>query len=469
MTELPETRDTTKVPAQAGPAGDEVARLQAEVAHLKEELAHAHDTEVMARPPGPRTGWWRTAVAAVCITLAALLAPLSVLAVWAHDQVGNTDRYLRTVTPLASDPVVQDAITNRITNEIVTRLDVTAVTQEAIDALAQRGLPPRVAASLTALSGPLANGVTSFVHDQVAKIVHSPQFADAWVEANRQAHTQLVALLTGKDSGTVTVTGDAVQINLAAVIDTVKQALVDKGFSLASRLPTVNAEFTLVQSNDLTKAQRGFRLLSALSRWLPILGLLLLAVAVYVAKSRRRALLASGLAVAAGLLLLGITLNVLRPVYLSAVPSDQIPQGAAGVIYDQVVSFIRFSLRAVLVVALAVAAGAWLAGSSGSALATRRGITRGATAIRHGGEHVGLDTGPVGAWLFRYRTLCRAVVVGVALLLYVAADHPTGSWSLEVLVVTVVVLLVLEVLARPPRDPAPNDADSGAPPPAAPA
>ena len=462
MPEIPEVEDRSEVPAQGGPS-DEVARLRAEVVHLREELAHAHEPQgPAASPPTGRTGWWRTAVVAVCITVAALLAPLSVLAVWAHDQVGSTDRYLATVSPLAEDPVVQDAIINRVTTEIVTRLDVTAVTQEAVDALAERGLPPRVAASLTALSGPLANGVTSFVRDQVAKIVHSPTFADAWTEANRQAHTQLVALLTGKDSSTVEVTGDAVQINLAAVIETVKQALVDKGFSLAGRLPTVNAQFTLVQSNDLAKAQRGFSLLSALARGLPVVGLVLLAVAVYLAKSRRRALMASGLAVAAGLLLLGATLNLVRPVYLSAVPSDQIPQAAAAAVYDQVVSFIRLSLRAVLVVALAVALGAWLAGTSGSALAVRRGIVRATAAVRHGGEHVGLDTGPFGAWLFRYRALLRGVVIGIALLLYVAADHPTGSWTLRLLVVTVAVLLVLEVLARPPR--ADASAAGGAPP-----
>jgi hypothetical protein len=322
-----------------------------------------------------------------------------------------------------------------------------------------------VALSLTALKGPISDGVTNFIRDQVAKIVRSPQFADAWEQANRGAHTQLVALLTGKGTDTVQVNGDTVQLNLAVLINTVKQTLIDKGFTLAERIPEVNAEFTIVQSADLTKAQRAFKLLSALARWLPIIALLLIAAAVYVAKGRRRTLLAGALAVAAGMLLLGATLNVLRPVYLDAVPSDQIPQDAAAVIYDQVVSFIRLSLRAVLVVALAVAIGAWLAAPSGTGLATRRAITKGTAAIRHGGEHVGLDTGPVGAFLYQYRTLCRAAVIGVALLVYVAAAHPTGSWTLKILLVTVVVLAILEILARPPR---PGDT-AGGPPTGAPA
>jgi hypothetical protein len=72
--------------------------------------------------------------------------------------------------------------------------------------------------------------------------------------------------------------------------------------------------------------------------------------------------------------------------------------------------------------------------------------------------------------LYHYRTLCRATVIGVALLVYVAADHPTGSWTIKVLLVAVVVLALLEILARPPRaGEGAQGVDAGPPPPAAPA
>ena len=111
---------------------------------------------------------------------------------------------------------------------------------------------------------------------------------------------------------------------------------------------------------------------------------------------------------------------------------------------------IRLSLRAVLVVSLAVAIGAWLAGRSSSAAASRRGISRAAAAIRGGTEHVGLNTGPVGAFFFRYKNALRGTAIGVAVVVYVAASHPTGRWTLTVLVVLVVVLAVIELIARPP-------------------
>ena len=138
-------------------------------------------------------------------------------------------------------------------------MDVKAVTNEAVDALAAQGLPPRVADSLRALSTPLANGVRSFVTERVTRIIKSPEFADAWVAANREAHTQLVAVLTGEGTDAVDVTGNTVSLNLAVVIDTVKAQLVDAGFALADRIPEVNAQFTIFESADLAKAQNGFQ------------------------------------------------------------------------------------------------------------------------------------------------------------------------------------------------------------------
>ena len=76
----------------------------------------------------------------------AVLAPLSIVAIWARDIVSDTDRYVETVAPLAEDPAVQNVVIQRITTEIVNRIDVRAVTQEAIDALAaaasRRARPP---------------------------------------------------------------------------------------------------------------------------------------------------------------------------------------------------------------------------------------------------------------------------------------------------------------------------------------
>ncbi|QWZ08798.1 hypothetical protein KRR39_02795 [Nocardioides panacis] len=359
------------------------------------------------------------------VLVAAVLAPASVVARWAHDEVADTDRYVETVAPLAHDPAVQKAVADRVTAELFARIDVKAVTDEAVAALSAQGLPPRVAVGLNALSAPLASGIQSFVHDQITKLVQSDVFAAAWVQANREAHAQMVAVLSGEGTDTVNVKGDTVSINLAAIIDVVKKRLSDRGFTLAERIPTVNAQFTIFQSADLTKAQTVFRLLNTLARWLPVLALLLLALAVYVARRRRQTLIWSAVAVAASMLVLGAALNIFRPVYLNAIDPRVLPTPAAAAIYDQLVGFIRLNLRAVLVVALAVAAGAWVTGPAGAT--TRTALSRGVGWLRGGAEHAGLDTGPFGAAVYRWRPALRGVIVGVAVLVYLLQAHPTGG------------------------------------------
>jgi hypothetical protein len=424
----------------------ELERLRGEVSRLEGRLGRR-----------ARTARWRTALTVVCLVLLAIVAPLTIVATWAHDQVADTDRWVSTVAPLADDPAVQSAVSERLTEEIVALLDVRAVTEEAVDALAEQGLPTTVATNLRALGTPLAQGVENFVSQQVSRLVGSDEFAEAWSAANREAHAQMVAVLTGEEGGAVEVEGNAVQLNLAVLIDAVKARLVEAGFALAERIPEVTAQFTLFESADLAKAQTGFRLLSAAARALPILAVLLLVVAVAAAARRRRTLVIGSLVVAGSMFLLGLVLNGFRILYLDSVPTDRVPADAAGAIYDQIVSFIRLNLRAVLVLFLALAAVAWVSGPEPAPAEIRRATTSALDSIRHRTDRAGLDTGAFGEFLGRSRTAIRASVAGVVVVLYALADLPTAGWTVKLLLVAGFALLVLELLARTPRLAAPTD------------
>jgi hypothetical protein len=145
-----------------------------------------------------RTGAWRPVVSTILIALAAVLAPLAVVASWADDQVGDTDRYVETVKPLASDPDLQKAVADRVADEVIARLDLESLSDDLVTELGDRGLPPRLASAVGALAVPINEQVRTFVQEQTLQFVSSKEFEDAWVEANRQAHTQLVAMLTGR-------------------------------------------------------------------------------------------------------------------------------------------------------------------------------------------------------------------------------------------------------------------------------
>jgi len=420
---------------------DELARLREEVARLRAEKEKT--------TPGDRRGWWRPVVAGLLVAVAALLAPLSVLSTWASGQIQDTDRYLATVAPLANDPDVQAAIVARVEEVIYSYLDLDAAVDEVVQALEGQGLPPRAAATLGALAGPLATGIRGFVHDRVVALVASDAFEEAWVAANRTAHEELVAALLGDSGGAVAVDNGSVSVNIAVLINTVKGQLVDNGFAIAERIPEVTATFTIVQSENLGKLQKLLGFLDNLSTWLPAIGLLLLGVAVVIARDRRRVFLAAGLAVAGSMLLLGAALNIIRPYYLDALPASS-SAAAAGAVYDQLVSFIRVALRGVLVVALTVAVVAWFSADRGAGASARRGLVNGISHLRSGGARAGLRTGRFGEVLGQYRGPLRLAVVGLAAVGYLAQDHPTGSTALTFVLVTAVVLLVLEVLATPP-------------------
>lgn len=423
---------------------DEAEQLRLEVARLREEVARAQDG---SRSTG-RGGWWRTAVVATLLALMTLLAPLAVVATWADDEVGDTDRYVETVTPLASDPAVQAAIADRVTAEIFARLDVRAVIQQAVDALRSRGLPPRVAVGLSALATPLENGVRDFVHKEVSALVASDDFQAAWVEANRTAHGELVAVLSGRTSGAVEVSGDKVNINLAAIINATKSRLSSAGLQLADRIPTVDAQFTIFQSADVVRAQRGFRLLELSSRVLPVVALVLLGAAVALGRSRRGTFVVGALLVSGSMVLLGVGLNLARELYLAEVPTDQLPTAAAAAVYDAVVLYIRTSLRAVGLLFLVAAVLAWVTGPGARPTALRGGGRRLVERVQD--RTVDGDPGPVGVAVWTYRTPLRIAVLVVALVAYLSVARPTGEFVLVSTLVVALALLVLELVARRP-------------------
>jgi hypothetical protein len=430
----------------------ELDRLRKKVAELEVAAAAGGDRDA-GEPAGRRRASrrrWRTVVATLLIALASALAPLAVVAVWADKTVTDSDRYVETVAPLIDDPAIQSALADKITAEVFKYVDVEAVTKETFDAIAARGLPPRIAAQLDALTGPIVNGVQGFVGSQVDKVVSSDAFAAAWVQANGVAHAELVKALTGQGGGTVNIADGAVSVNMAALIQVAKQQLTEAGFGLAERIPVVNAEFVIFRSADLTRIQSGFRLLDVLGVWLPIVVLVLVLIGVYVAKSHRRAFIGAGLGIAGAMLALGIALTLFRQIYLDSIPPDVLPRDAAATLYDTLVRFMRASLRRTAVAAVIIAAAAFLTGPSPTAVTIRRVLSSGIGALRRSAESAGLRTGQVGSWVYTYRGPLRVAVVTIAGIALILWNEPSIQVILTLTAGALLVLAVIEFLARPP-------------------
>ena len=425
----------------------------AELRRLREEVAQLRSQPAGPAAPGRRRHLgWRAPVATVLIVVGCLLAPLSVFAVWTANQVSNTDRYVANVEPLIHDPSVQRALTDDITRQITTRLNVKGLAEQAAGALTQRGLT-RVGALLNNFSGQLASSVYGFIHTQVAKIVASPQVANLWVQVNRQVHAQLVKALSGQSNGAVTISNNQVVLNLGPFINVVKRDLANRGFTIINRLPNINPTLALFSAKYLVKAQQGYRLLNDLKWALPILTLVLLALGVYIARSHRRALIGAGLGLAASMVILGLGLTIFRGVYLNSVPPRVLPADAAAVLYDTLIRFIRDGLRVLLVVGLIVAIAAFFSGPSITAVRTRGAFKSGFDWLRRSGEHAGVSTGPVGRWTYTHRRALRIAAIAIAALVFVFWGQPTWVTALVIAIVLLIVLGLIELIGRPPAQP----------------
>jgi hypothetical protein len=453
------------------PDGDERAeleRLREEVIRLRAEAAEraardrvaAADDAVPPFPAGtagaagvegtaaaPGRGRWRAVLAPILIALGCILAIPATAAVWLDSVVTDTDRYVETVGPLARDPDIERAVTNRVTTRLMQEIDVPAVVNEASDLLASQGAGTRLTTTLSDLSGPINGAVEGWVHDQVGRVIASDRFADLWTQANRAAHQAVVAALTGRnENGAVQVEGNTVSLQLAPVVEDAKQRLVDAGFQRAGSIPDVDMTLTLFQSDDIEKAQAGFRLVDRLGTWLPVIALALIGAGVLVARGRRRALIGAGIGLAVAMLFLGAALTTARPLYLSALPAD-VDDAAAGALFDQVVSLLRTTLRTVLAVGLAVSLVAWLSGPSTQAVALRRGVARLGTV---GSEWGWRDSAVVG-WLRAHKRPVQVAVAIVAVLVFTFWNYPNAGVVLGILLVAGALLAAIELATGQPR------------------
>ncbi|MFF9849400.1 hypothetical protein [Streptomyces litmocidini] len=416
----------------AGASGDELAALRARVAALEADKA-------VARPPHHRL---RSFFAALLVVIGCVLVPLGLVASWTSDIVGDTDRYVQTVKPLASDPDVQAAVANRVTSAVMEHIDLPSLLEGV--APEQR---PLAAKALGKLGGSLESAIGSFVHDRAQDIVASPEFETIWTDANRAIHTSLDRALTGSDEGAVKIETDTVTIDLAPVIERVKERLVASGLDVAAKIPEIHTDFTVVRSKDIGKVKTAFGLLQAMGMWLPVIAVLLVAGGVLLAVHRRRTLVAAALGVAVAAIVLGVGLTVFRTVYLNALPATVSP-AAAGSVYDALVRFLRTSVRVFATFGVLIALAAWLSGPSRPAVLARRLWRSGITATRSTADHAGMRLGPVGPFAHRYRTWITWILVAGAAAAVVFWPHPTAWVVVGVALGLLFALAVLAFLAE---------------------
>lgn len=374
----------------------------------------------------------RRILAGTLVVLSCILVPLSVAAIWVRNEILNTDRYVETVKPLASDPAIVASAAQRVTDELFAKVNVEKELKSA--------LPKRA----EFLAGPMTAALRSFAEDAAKKAIESQTFQDLWVRANRVAHDQVEAALTGGGRIISTKNGKVV-LDLSGIMVTVRSFLSKKGIGIFDKVPIgkLALEYELFDAKQLEQAQSVVDLLNKVAWGLPVVSLVLFGVAMWLSPRRRRTISHWGLGTALAVAVLGAGITIGRSIYLDAVTSPSLPRDTAAAVFDTLVRFLRGGARAMIAVGFIVAFVAWITGPGRTAARLRTTFREVFGGLGDRAEAIGWDFGGFGRWVYRFRYALRVVGVAVALLSLVFADHVSAT---RLVVTTLLVLLYLGVI-----------------------
>ncbi len=295
---------------------------------------------------------WKRWLRRILLFVSCVCLVLAVITLWLHIQIDNTDRFVRTVEPAASDTAIQEAIVDTLTNRFSARLSEAQARDGVVD------LPDFLAGSLN-------QTLTDFVEETIRSVVTSDQFQPFWTEATRAIHPPLSAILTGDETDNMTTEAGVVVLDLTPLVEAVQNRLTEQGIDIFERLPgdRVDDSIVLFDSPDLAKVQEIIHVLFSLAVLFPIIALVTLGGYLWLSHDRRSGTLCAGLAAATSMAMLLLLLSVARWRYLDGVSAD-VSQDAAAALFDIIGRYLRAAIRLIALLGLVVA---------GVAVATRPG------------------------------------------------------------------------------------------------
>jgi len=185
--------------------------------------------EPTAAPPTP-VRRRRPILAGIALLLACLTIVLATLATWAHQVALNTDRFTAIVTNVVEDPEFIDPIATRVSQQVVTALDV------------QTRLANQLPGPSKALAGTLTAAAQGVIERQLEQALENPRVRQALLTAISRTHARLVRFLRG-DTTALTIVDGKVQLNVFPLIGAAVTELQSIGVLPADlQLPDLTAD-----------------------------------------------------------------------------------------------------------------------------------------------------------------------------------------------------------------------------------
>jgi hypothetical protein len=254
-------------------------------------------TEAAVAPEARGPSRTRLIGARVLTVVAVLLALVGMLAFYvAHTALDEAG-----FETISRNMIENDAIRTQVANTAVDQLYANVDVEAAI---AQR-LPPNQKGLAPVLAGLSRSGA-----DQAAvAALERPRAQTAWVEVTTATQRQLVRLLDDKNQFVQT-DGGKVVLDLRPIMIELGDQVVVIG-RLAEKLPDSAGRVTIIEESQLETAQTITKILRAVANWMWLVALAVAALAIWLARGRRRVELR---ALAIGVLLVGLLMLAVRRV-----------------------------------------------------------------------------------------------------------------------------------------------------------
>jgi hypothetical protein len=299
--------------------------------------------------------------ARILVGLGVLLVLLSLVAGYVRFQGLDTDTVTETAGDLVANDEIRDQVAASLVDELYASIDVAAE-------LEQR-LPP----DQKGLAGPAAAGLREFSERAATRMLERPRVQAIWVNTVTRAHRQLINVLED-DTGPFSTEDGAVVLDLQPLVIQLGERVAIVG-DVAERLGPDAGRVEIMEAEQLETAQDLTQLLKFLGTWLWLLPIALWAVALWIARGRRRSILRM---IAVGSILAGLLVLVVRRLGGSFVVEELVPstavQPAAHDAWDILTGQLRDGGFTLVGLGVIVLAAIWLVGPSPSGVSTRRGL-----------------------------------------------------------------------------------------------
>ena len=305
------------------------------------------------------------------LVLATILLFVSSLTVWSKRQLLDDDAWADSSSQLLANDEVRGAVAQTLVDRLFERDDVVAQLRARLPEQAQ-GAAPVLAATLESAAVRTAD-----------RLLQTPRAQTLWQNINKRAHAGVVKVLVGKDlgkNGNISTANGDVTLDLRPLITRLATRLGVEDKLKANADPNAG-QVVIMKSSQLGTAQTAVKILKALSSPLLIAVFALYALAIYLARGRRRMLLG---ATGASLVFVGLVIAFMRR-YLGGVIVDSLVKVEANkhpvsVIWAIETSVMRDIAVILIVYGALVLLATVLAGPNRPAVALRRWL---APTFRH--------------------------------------------------------------------------------------